>query len=110
MILAATEGRRGPSAPNLAEYTPEAARIDTLIDEVKALISITLKANGAKKVPVMPPEPRPLTAFERVESKRRGVKHSLVVDMVNRSRTGSRRPEDMAVQQPVHDPLAVDER
>lgn len=56
--------------PALAEYSPEAARLDTIIDRLGTLTTITLKANGAKSVPKQTLQPRPESIVEDLEHRR----------------------------------------
>lgn len=55
---------QGDTAPRLAEYTPEVARLDALLDKLGELISVTVQVAG-NKAPRMRPARRPETALSR---------------------------------------------
>lgn len=50
----------------MAGYTPEIDALGRLTDWVKALYALTVAVHSDGKAPVMEPEPRPRTAFDRL--------------------------------------------
>lgn len=59
----------GDSAPRISEYSPEAARLDVLVDRVSELIAATIQVAGGK-APRVRPARRPETAFSRAQKRR----------------------------------------
>lgn len=83
MILQAQEagmmpGRPGPS---LTHWSPEAERLDSILDGIRALIVATANGAGAH---LPPPKPvaRPTTALDRVRHRQRMLKHEALVARV----------------------------
>lgn len=59
----------GDSGPRISEYSPEAARLDVLVDRMSELISVTLQV-AKYKAPRVRPARRPETAFSRAQKRR----------------------------------------
>jgi hypothetical protein len=85
MILEAQEKGlvKTTSGPPLTHWTPEAERLDSLIDAVRTLIMATANAAGGH-LPQPKPTPRPTTALERVKHRQRMLKHEALVARVKR--------------------------
>lgn len=63
------EQPEGDSSPRISEYSPEAARLDVLVDRVSELITATIQISG-NKAPRVKPARRPETAFSRAQRRR----------------------------------------
>lgn len=81
MILEAQEkyGLKA-SGPPMSEYTPEAARLDGVIDAIHALSYITAKANGAKGGQPPRPQPRPTSIIDDERHRKTMEKSKSVAD------------------------------
>lgn len=73
------------SRPRISEYSPEAERLDMVIDRIAELGQIILAVNGAKPKQIQP-MPRPGTAMEKARRRRREAKHKMLVSRVLRHR------------------------
>lgn len=83
MILRAQEAgmTTGRSGPSLTHWSPEAERLDSILDGIRALIVATANGAGAH---LPPPKPvaRPTTALDRVRHRQRMLKHEALVARV----------------------------
>jgi hypothetical protein len=85
MILDALDRSDQPRdvAPPLAEYDGTNERLDELIDAVRSLVTVTIAANSKRgKAPKMQPRQRPVTAFERVNHRRRSARHQQLASRI----------------------------
>lgn len=79
---AAKAGRPQESyAPPMVQWSPEAERLDEIIDALKGLTQTLIGVNGGKAQQVKP-RPRPRTAFERARMRRQFSKHEQLVARV----------------------------
>lgn len=69
-----------PGGPELAEYTPEVARLDLLIDAQRIFQAMFARANGAKAVRTPQLQPRPETAVEAIEHRTKMAKSKSIAD------------------------------
>ncbi|MGY4543256.1 hypothetical protein ACVWY0_003189 [Arthrobacter sp. UYNi723] len=60
---------KGDSGPRVSEYSPEAARLDVLVDRISELIAVSIQVAGGK-APRVRPVKRPETAFSRAQKRR----------------------------------------
>lgn len=82
MILASeqnAEREAEPASPPLSSYSPEAERLDEVVDLLGQLIAVTLGAAGVKKPPQPKPRRRPRTARDDAEHRIRMRKHDQLV-------------------------------
>jgi hypothetical protein len=86
-IIAAREraGSEEASGPSLSEYDGVLERLDALVDATNQNTAATIAAAGAK-APRIPPQQRPVTAFERVAHRRKSAKHQSVVSRMLRKK------------------------
>lgn len=85
-VLAANNGELPkPGPPPLTEYTPEVARLDSVLDRLGEVVGAVIGGAGGKP-PRIKPAPRPVTALERVRERVAEAKHNAVVELVNERR------------------------
>ena len=63
-----------PKGPRLSEYTPTVERLDVLIEEIRSNTRATIAAAGARP-PKTVEQPRPVTAFDKMQHQRRLAQH-----------------------------------
>ena len=63
------QASQGSTGPRVSEYSPEAARLDVVVDRISELIATTVHMHGGK-APRVRPAIRPETAFSRAEKRR----------------------------------------
>lgn len=72
--------RSGP--PPLRDWSPEVQQLAVIRDRLGELIATVASANSTKKVQPPKPCPRPVTAYDRVRSRRRWKQHQRLVQQL----------------------------
>lgn len=73
--------RPGRSGPRISEFSVEVERLTDLVDRMSEAIQATVASAGGKP-PRMQPQPRPVTAMQRLQEKERYAKHRRTVSRV----------------------------
>ena len=73
-VLSLPEGSGAPRPPALSEFTPEVSRLTDVSDQMNMLIALVMQALGGKP-PKQRMSPRPVTAVDRLRSRRERAEH-----------------------------------
>lgn len=80
-LLALADDAPASSAPPLTDMTPEAQRLDAVIDRLGEVARAVIGAAGGKP-PKLKPTPRPVNALQRVRERAAEARHEALVDYI----------------------------